>query len=117
MALVDAHKRFVWASVGFPGNSHDSTIFQSTHLYSLITEKEIIPSIGKDENGIDVPPLILCDGAFPFRTWFMKPFAHAILSEEQKYFNYRLSRARMVTECAFGTLKGRWRILYRKCES
>ena len=38
----------------------------------------------------------------------MKPFAHAILSEEQKYFNYRLSGATMVTECAFGTLKGRF---------
>ena len=23
----------------------------------------------------------------------------------------------MVTECAFGQLKGRWRVLYRKCEA
>ena len=56
-------------------------------------------------------------GAFSFRTWLMKPFAHVILSEEQKYFNYRLSGGRMVTEGAFGTLKRRWRIFYRDCES
>ena len=31
--------------------------------------------------------------------------------------SYRLSRARMVTEGAYGQLKGRWRVLLRKCES
>eukprot|EP00112_Aurelia_sp_Birch-Aquarium-sp1_P015159 Seg3334.4 transcript_id=Seg3334.4/GoldUCD/mRNA.D3Y31 product="hypothetical protein" protein_id=Seg3334.4/GoldUCD/D3Y31 len=47
----------------------------------------------------------------------MKPYSQAILKADDKYFNYRLSRARMVTEGAFGKLKGRWRILSRKCES
>jgi len=32
MALVDAEYRFIWASVGAPGNTHDSTLFQSTEL-------------------------------------------------------------------------------------
>ena len=47
----------------------------------------------------------------------MKPYGEAVLSEQKRYFNYRLSRARMVTEGAFGKLKGRWRILSKKCES
>ena len=47
MAIVDAKDRFVWVSVGFPGNSHDSVIFQSTQLWTAITENNIIPSIGK----------------------------------------------------------------------
>ena len=57
------------------------------------------------------------DGAFPFHTWLMKPYSNAHLTPQQRYFNYCLSRARMVTEGAFGQLKGRWRILLRKWES
>ncbi|RMX37363.1 hypothetical protein pdam_00020317 [Pocillopora damicornis] len=47
MTIVDAQDRFIWASVGFPGNSHDSIIFQSTDLWHNITEKNIIPSISQ----------------------------------------------------------------------
>ena len=47
----------------------------------------------------------------------MKPFTNAVLTPQQHYFNYRLSRARMVTEGAYGQLKGRWRVLLRKSES
>lgn len=36
IALVDAKRRFIWASCGFPGNSHDSIILQSTNLWSKI---------------------------------------------------------------------------------
>ena len=45
-----------------------------------------------------------------------KQFGNTNLSRKQSHFNYCLSRARMVTECAFGQLKGRWRLLYRKGE-
>ena len=47
----------------------------------------------------------------------MKPYTNAKLTAKERYFNYRISRARMVTERAYGQLKGRWRILMRKCES
>ena len=51
MALVDSNYRFIWGTCGFPGNSHDSIIFQSTNLWADIKEKGIIPSIAKNENG------------------------------------------------------------------
>ena len=109
--------RFILILFGFPGNSHDSIIFQSTNLWADIKEKGIIPSIAKNENGTLIPPIILGDSAFPFQTWLMKPYGNAVLTPEQRYFNYRLSRARMVTEGCSGQLKGRWRILLRKCEN
>ena len=117
MGMVDAKRRFIWASCGFPGNSHDSIVFQSTNLWSKITGGQTIPDIGKEIGGVKVPPLLPGDSVFPFQSWLMKPFTNAVLTPQQQYFNYRLSRARMVTEEAYGELKGRWRVLLRRCES
>ena len=58
MAVVDAQDRFIWARVGFPGNSHDSVIFQSTELWHDITEHNIISSITKTIGGTEVYPVI-----------------------------------------------------------
>ena len=46
----------------------------------------------------------------------MKPYEDMVLTPNKRYFIYRSSRSRMVTEGAFGKLKGRFRILHRKCE-
>ena len=115
MAMVDAKYRIIWASAGFAGNAHDSIIFQATDIYAEIAGGHKLLSIAQSEGNVDIPPLILGDSAFPFHTWLMKPYGNPILTPEQRY--YRLSRARMVTERAYGKLKGRWRVLSRKCES
>ena len=96
----------MWGSCGFPGNSHDSIIFQSTSLWEKGPQGTVISNIGKIIDGVRVSPVIVRDSVFQFSTI-------AILSQEQRYFNYRLSRARMVTEGAYGQLKGRYRILLR----
>ena len=100
----------MWGSCGFPGNSHDSIIFQSTSLWEKGPRGTVISNIGKIIDGVRVSPVIVGDSVFQFSTI-------AILSQEQRYFNYRLSRARMVTEGAYGQLKCRYRILLRKCEN
>ena len=48
---------------------------------------------------------------------FSRLYSDAVLSERKRYFNYRTRWGRMVTEGASGKLKGRWRILSRKCEN
>ena len=41
MALVDAVYRFICASVGAPGNTHDSTLLQSTDLWKKIVDGKL----------------------------------------------------------------------------
>ena len=90
------------------GNSHDAFIFKCTNLWNSIQDG-FLPSIGKSVGDVNVPPLIIADSAFPLHTWLMKPYTNAVFNPEQRYFNYRLSRARMVTEGTYGQFKGRWR--------
>ena len=115
--MIDAKYRFIWANVGAPGNTHDSILFQSTKMWAKIVSGDVLPNKTSTINNIDIPPLILGDGAFPPRTWLAKPYGDAILTPEKRYFNYRLSRSRMIVEGGFGQLKGRYRVLGKKCES
>ena len=66
-------------------------------------------------SGTEIPIVILGDPAYPLLPWLMKPYLdNGHLSREQRTFNYRLSRARVVVEDAYGRLKGRWRCLSKR---
>ena len=41
--------------------------------------------------GVLVPLLVVGVSAFPFQPLLMKPYDNAVLTPEQRYFNYRLS--------------------------
>lgn len=116
MALVEAKYHFIWVSVGAPGNTHDSTLIRSTKQ-SQIVDGEILPNLAQEVESVEIPTLILGDGTFLLRSWIMKPRGDAVLPEDKRYFNFGHSRARLVTEGAFGRLKSRFRFLHRKCES
>ena len=89
MALSDLAYRFIWASVGYPGNNHDAIILQSTDLFAKISEGRVLPSVGKSIEGEEIPFMILDDAAFPHLPWLQKPFTNATLTNQQRYFNYR----------------------------
>ena len=105
--------------VGWPGSVHDARIFFNSDLYANEKLGELMPSEISRINNVDVPVMVLGDAAYAMLPWIMKPYSDTgTLNRKQRHFNYRLSRARMVVECAFGRLKGRWRCLLKinNCE-
>ena len=52
-------------AVGAPVNTHDSTLLQSTDLRKIIAGGEMIPNAVQQVEDIEIPSLILGDGAFP----------------------------------------------------
>ena len=57
---MDVNYRFVWGSLGAPGNTHDSTLFLSARLWSnVLSEDVLFEAAFKIHDDIIVPPLIL----------------------------------------------------------
>ena len=58
-----------------------------------------------------MPYYVVGDDAFSLRSTMMKPYSQRCLQNEERIFNYRLSRARRVSENAFGILANRFQVL------
>jgi hypothetical protein len=113
LGVVDAEYKFLWTSVGSNGSASDAGIFIECSLRDALEENTIgfPPAEPLPQDDRNTPYFILGDDAFPLRTWLMKPYSLRGMTNEQRVFNYRLSRARRVVENAFGILAHRWRCL------
>ena len=66
-------------------------------------------------SGVCIPLYTIGDLAYPYKLWLMKPFAYNTdLTSQQKNYNYKVCRARITVEIAFGRLKGRWHRLMKR---
>lgn len=119
-AAVDAHCRFTFVDVGCNGKASDSTIYQDGYLYNALQSGNL--HIPKDSelvqgHGRKIPYFFIGDDAFRLDKHLMKPYSRSLkLTVLQEIFNYRLCRARMVVECAFGRLAKRFGIFNRPIE-
>ncbi|KAH7967949.1 uncharacterized protein LOC119381906 [Rhipicephalus sanguineus] len=116
LALVDHPYRFRYVNVGSPGRCHYSYVYQRSLLENAV-QGPLFRRPLLTISGTAAPPLILCDQAFPLTANLIKPFSHrAQLSNEQRLFNYNLSKARRIVENAFGRLKARFRFIMKRME-
>lgn len=118
LALVDADYRFTFVQVGNFGRTSDGGVYSGSALGRAMEAKTLsvpadCPLPGSGVQG-PMPYTMVGDAAFPLKTYLMRPFPGNRIPRWRRIFNYRLSRARMVVECAFGILSSRWRVLYTR---
>ena len=117
LGLVGYNKSFLYAAVGAPGSTHDVRMLRSTRLYQPILNGEMFPEKAMTLEGSgNIPLVTIGDSAFPRHPWLLKGYNENTTDNQQRYLNKKLYSARVVTENAYGILKGRWRILYKKTE-
>ncbi|KAL2093117.1 hypothetical protein ACEWY4_010429 [Coilia grayii] len=120
LALVDANYKFIFAQVGDFGRSSDGGVYASSMLGQGMEANtlHVPPDTPLPGSGVQgpIPYVIVGDTAFPMKTYLMRPFPGQRIPRWQENFNYRLSSARMVVECAFGILSARWRVLLTRLQ-
>ncbi|CAH1992783.1 unnamed protein product [Acanthoscelides obtectus] len=116
LAIVDAEYRFVAVDVGAYGKNSDGGIFNDSNMRRSLKNGTF--GMPKDRaitaNGESLPHVIVGDEAFPCKTYLMRPYSGRGLSQDKRIFNYRLSRARRLSENAFGILCQKFRIFLNK---
>lgn len=109
MAACDANYKFIFIDVGSPGADGDVNVFARTDFgKNILADSNILDFPDNSMiNGEAMPFFFVADDAFPLSNRIMKPYG-GTLSNDQKVFNYRLSRSRRTIENAFGVLAMSW---------
>jgi len=115
--IVDSNYLFRDVCVGWPGSVHDARVFSNSGIFTKLTSEKVLDCNYLRIQDKNISLFLIGDSAYPLKTFLMKPFAfNTALTNQQKVFNYNLSKARIVVENAFGRLKARWRRLTKRNE-
>lgn len=120
LAIVDANYRFMLIYIGAYGKDSDGGVLHNSKIYHRIEKGTLkVPNTKLLPNTTNMAPFVFIgDEAFPLREHLLRPFPKKQLGDEDKsYYNYRLSRARMTVECAFGIAASKFRILQKSIET
>ena len=122
LAFVGPRYEFLFDDAGCEGSASDGGVFRCTKLWKALKENSVylppakpLPSrdqFYKDDVDLNIEHYFVCDDAFPLSMNLMKPYSKSRLTDEKRIFNYLLSRARRVSENAFGILAARFRVLH-----
>lgn len=114
--MADANCKFIAIEVGGYGKqSDDGGTFNSSQLFQLLKKNEVHLPAATNLPGTNVlaPYVFIGDETHPLLPTLLRPYAQRGSSEDEKYFNTQLSRARRCAVCAFGIINSKWRVLWK----
>jgi len=110
IGTADSNYEFIYFNFGTNGHVSDGGVLEYRDFYDKPhTECLKIPE-SSDMKGRKLQYVFIGDEAFSLRKDFLKPYNVKQLTRERKIFNYRLHRARRITENIFGILVVRFGI-------
>lgn len=118
LALVDGNKKFICVDVGQYGRVSDASVYSNSTIGKRLTSLNMGIPPDEDLAGRKLPCVIVGDEAFPLKKYLMRPYPRSArrLSEDERIFNYRLSRSRNTVENIFGILANTWRVYHSPLE-
>ena len=114
LVICDSNYCFTLFNLGQCGSNNDCDVLANSAVGEMMeNDKRGIPAPFKLRScSFDpLPYFFVGDEIFLLKTWLMRSLPEK-LDDNQRIFNYRLSRARLTIENNFGILAARWRIFY-----
>ncbi|KAJ3662483.1 hypothetical protein Zmor_006830 [Zophobas morio] len=87
----------------FPGSTHDSAIWQASHVKAIMENQYI--------QGSNL--FIIGDSGYPLQPFLLTPFENAPENTPESNYNHHLVRTRNIIEKLNGVLKSRFRCLLK----
>ncbi|VEN60179.1 unnamed protein product [Callosobruchus maculatus] len=120
LAVFDASYKFTLIDVGAYGKNSDGGVFSRCSFGKRFFNGDLDFPPDKPLPGTTtpIPHVLVGDEAFPLNKHLMRPYPGNQLrgDEKKKIYNYRLSRARNVSEDGFGILTKKFRLYQRRLE-
>ena len=117
-AVVDCKYVFRDIVIGWPGSVHDARVLSNSEIFKIGEQNKLLPEdYHVNVGGKLIGPVILGDPAYPLLPWLLKPYPEKLNTIRQhRRFNYRLIRARVTVENAFGRWRGRFRRFLKRVD-
>ena len=88
MAVVYSNYRFVYIDVGAYGKDCDSSVFQRTNFYRMLTDGRLDvpqPALIQEGSDVNLPFVLVVDQAFSRTDKVLRPYKGHLLSDTKKY--------------------------------
>lgn len=115
MAIVNAKYQLIMVDVVANEQISDGGVLKNTIFWQKLSQNQWnIPDAHElPGSNKTFPYVFVGDEGFQLLPNFMKPYNRAVLTDEKRIFNYRLSRVHRIVENTFGILTSRFKIFQK----